>query len=166
MFANNPASHSYGHRVNRVLGFFSSHTNWDPPPPVVPGERGWGSPNLDDGTDIVVLKVYMYFVAMALPIGKYCTTRKKISTTIIKDFLASSFIFHHLRQKIPFTVRYFRTKVVLIIYVRVCRPYLNNLKGGRETVHVQNSTMYWEYKYLLSCSQRVADRAEYEKNLT
>jgi hypothetical protein len=39
-----------------------------PPPPLVPGghtrlpERGWESPNTDEGTDTVVLCLYMYLV--------------------------------------------------------------------------------------------------------
>ncbi len=61
----------YIHRVDRVLGFFSSRPNWDSPTPSPAGEcaplwfwgeghtglreRGWGSPNSDEGTDTVVL---------------------------------------------------------------------------------------------------------------
>ncbi len=55
------------HRVDRILSFFSSRLNW-----VYPThsrrrgghprlrERGWGSTNSDEGTDTVVLYVYMY----------------------------------------------------------------------------------------------------------
>jgi hypothetical protein len=61
------------HRVDRVLGFFSSRPNWDPPTPspadeCVPhfgsafsGEghtacgRGFQTPNSDEGIDAVVL---------------------------------------------------------------------------------------------------------------
>ncbi len=60
------------HRVDRVLGFFSSRPNWDSPtpshggefpsPPLVKGEghtrlreRGWGGPSSDEGTDTLVL---------------------------------------------------------------------------------------------------------------
>jgi hypothetical protein len=74
------------HRVDSVLGFFSSRPNWDPPPTPSPagecvphpfgsggpgGEgdtlaccRGGGDgPNSDEGTDTVVLYVYsMYLV--------------------------------------------------------------------------------------------------------
>ncbi len=63
------------HRVDRVLGFFSSRPNWDPPfTPSPAGEcvptpvwfrggtiGGVGGPNSDEGTDSVVLKVYLYF---------------------------------------------------------------------------------------------------------
>ncbi len=64
-----------------MLSIFSSRPNWDsptarrrvyPPPPHFGSagggvhtrlrERGWGSPNSDEGTDTVVLLVYMYFV--------------------------------------------------------------------------------------------------------
>ncbi len=63
------------HRVDRVLSFFSSRRNWNspsplanvPPRPFVRGEghtrlreRGWGSPNSDDGTYTVVLCRYKY----------------------------------------------------------------------------------------------------------
>jgi hypothetical protein len=58
------------HRVDRVLGFFSSRPNWDyptpsqqtslsPPPPVGSGghtrlrKRGWEGPNSDQVTDTV-----------------------------------------------------------------------------------------------------------------
>jgi hypothetical protein len=59
-----------GQRVDRVLGLFSSHPNWDlltrmlvcPPPTLVPGGdthslsgEGVGGPNSDEGTDTVVL---------------------------------------------------------------------------------------------------------------
>jgi hypothetical protein len=63
-------------RVDRVLGFFSSRPNWDPPPSPPPHpqasvppfgsrggghtrlrERGVGGPNFDEGTDTVELKV-------------------------------------------------------------------------------------------------------------
>jgi hypothetical protein len=73
----------YIHRVGRVLSFFSSRRNWDsptplsrqasvPPHPMVRGggghtrERGWGSPNSDEGTYTVVLFIYEYFVAISL----------------------------------------------------------------------------------------------------
>jgi len=70
------------HRVGRVLCFFSSRRNWDSttphPPPCVPThplvrlgdgggghtrlrERGWGSPNSDEGK-YSVLCIYKYFV--------------------------------------------------------------------------------------------------------
>jgi hypothetical protein len=58
------------HRVDRVLGFFSSRPNWDSPTPLPAGEFpppsgqgkghtrlqewGWG-PNSDEGTDNVIL---------------------------------------------------------------------------------------------------------------
>jgi hypothetical protein len=62
-----------------VLSFFSSRRNWDspnpspagecaPPPPVLGEghtrwrERGWESPNSDEGTYTVVLFTYTYFV--------------------------------------------------------------------------------------------------------
>ncbi len=66
------------HRVGRMLSFFSSRRNWPPTPlaagecapqPFGPGggahclrERGWGSPNSDEGTYTVVLYIYKYFV--------------------------------------------------------------------------------------------------------
>ncbi len=62
---------SYGeyHRVDRLQGFFSSSPNWGPLTPSPTGEWasslwfrggdtlscGRGSPNLDEGTDTVVL---------------------------------------------------------------------------------------------------------------
>jgi hypothetical protein len=70
-----------GNRVGRVLSLFSICRNWDspntssagecatPPPPPPPGfghtrwrERGWESPNSDEGTYTVVLCKYTYFV--------------------------------------------------------------------------------------------------------
>jgi hypothetical protein len=67
----------YGtHRVGRVLCLFSSRRNWDSPipspavcplPPVLGGghthwrERGWESPNSEEGIGTVVLFIYMYF---------------------------------------------------------------------------------------------------------
>ncbi len=67
------------HREGRVLIFFSSRRNRDspnpspagecaPPPPVLwegltrLRERGWGSPNSDEGTYTVVLFIYTHFV--------------------------------------------------------------------------------------------------------
>ncbi len=68
------------HRVGRVLSFFSSRRNWDSPNHSAAGdcaptplwfwgegntrwrERGWESPNCDEGTYTVVLCKYMYFV--------------------------------------------------------------------------------------------------------
>jgi hypothetical protein len=67
------------HRVGRVLSFFSSRRNWDSPTPqpqaILPPtlwyrgqgdtrwrERGWESPNSDEGTYTVVLCIYTYFV--------------------------------------------------------------------------------------------------------
>ncbi len=65
-------------RVDRALGFFPSSLNWNSPNPhpqasVSPtfgsgggthslAGEGLGSPNSDEGTDTVVLKVHMYFV--------------------------------------------------------------------------------------------------------
>jgi hypothetical protein len=68
------------HRVGRVLSLFFSRRNWDspnpspkarmPPSPRFWGEgntrwreRGWESPNSDEGTDTVVLFIYTYFVS-------------------------------------------------------------------------------------------------------
>ncbi len=64
------------HSVDRVLGFFSSRRSWDSLPPPHPQanvyphplcfvegqayRRGRGGPNSDEGTDTVVLSVYMY----------------------------------------------------------------------------------------------------------
>jgi hypothetical protein len=62
------------HRVDRVLGVFSGHPNWDPPtssPSSLFGsggghtrlrERGWGGPSSDEGAVTVVLYLHMYFV--------------------------------------------------------------------------------------------------------
>ncbi len=66
------------HRVGRVLSFFSSRRNWDSPNPSPAGEcvpprfwgevhtrwreKGWESPNSDEGTYTVVLFIYTYFV--------------------------------------------------------------------------------------------------------
>ncbi len=75
-----------------MLGLFSSRQNWDspnpspadefaPPPLWFRGEgntrwreRGWGSPNSDEGTYAVVLYIYMYFVSfMKVPVStNYC----------------------------------------------------------------------------------------------
>jgi len=70
---NEPENDTYIHRVDRVLGFFSSRPLWLPrplirrrvcPSPFGSGgwdtctrllERGWGSPNSDEGIDTVVL---------------------------------------------------------------------------------------------------------------
>jgi hypothetical protein len=61
--------------IDRVLGYFSSRSNWDSPSPeneCVPppfgsgkghtrwGERGWGDPNSDEGADTVLLEVGIY----------------------------------------------------------------------------------------------------------
>ncbi len=69
-----------------MLGFFYSRRNWDSPIPLPPGEsdplpfgsgggghtrlreRGWWSPNSDEGTYIVVLYLYMYFVIISFKI--------------------------------------------------------------------------------------------------
>ncbi len=68
-----------GHRVGRVLSFFSSRRIWDspnpspaasvqpPPPPPLGGgahqERSWESPNSDEGTYTVVLFIYTFSMA-------------------------------------------------------------------------------------------------------
>jgi hypothetical protein len=64
-------------RNHRVLSLFSSRRNWDSPTPSLAGEcasllwfgedtlaceRGWESPNSDEGTYTVVLYIFMYFV--------------------------------------------------------------------------------------------------------
>jgi hypothetical protein len=55
-----PNTHGSNHRVDRVLGFFSSRRNWDLHP-LFPGEEHTcvigelGGPNPDEGTDTVVL---------------------------------------------------------------------------------------------------------------
>jgi hypothetical protein len=71
-------SYAYKHR-GRVLSFFSNRRNWSSPTPLAAGEcapppfgrggghtrlreRGWGSPNSDEGTHTVVLCIYKYFV--------------------------------------------------------------------------------------------------------
>ncbi len=68
-----------GHRVGRVVSFFSSRRNWDIPNPSPAGEfappprfwgkgltrwreRDWESPNSDEGTYTVILFRYTYFV--------------------------------------------------------------------------------------------------------
>jgi hypothetical protein len=81
------------HRVDRVLSFLSSRPNWASPPPhtqasvypspLVPRgggqtrlrERGWGSPNSNEGTDTVVLKVYMYLVQTTISQTTYHASR-------------------------------------------------------------------------------------------
>ncbi len=75
------ASPSFSHKVGRVLSFFPSRRHWDSSPPTAAGEcvphplvggrhtrlqeRGWGSPNSDEGTYTVVLCMYMYLVPPA-----------------------------------------------------------------------------------------------------
>jgi hypothetical protein len=81
-----------GHRVSRVLSFFSSRRNWDSPtpspagecalPPLVRGEghtrwreKGWESPNSDEGTYTAVL--YLYTLCrgrslLSIVCGLYC----------------------------------------------------------------------------------------------
>ncbi len=71
------------HRVGRVLSFFSSRRNWDFPNPSPAGEcappprfwgeghtrwreRGWESPNSDEGMYTVVLFIFMYFVRLTI----------------------------------------------------------------------------------------------------
>jgi len=71
------------HTVGRVLSFFSSRRNRDSPTPLAAGEcapppfgpggghtrlreRGWGSPNSDEGIYNVVLYIYKYFVTLML----------------------------------------------------------------------------------------------------
>jgi hypothetical protein len=72
------------HRVDRVLGFFSSRPIGTPPlpslsqasmstSPLIPGGGhtltggggGWEGPNSDEGADTVLLQVNMYFVVIA-----------------------------------------------------------------------------------------------------
>jgi hypothetical protein len=66
-------TNNFRHRIDRVLGIFSSRPNWDsptlhlqaslsPPPLVQRGgvhtrlrERAWCGPNSDEGTDSVVV---------------------------------------------------------------------------------------------------------------
>ncbi len=72
VFAPGPGFKSPLHRVGRVLSFFSSRRNWDSPNPAPAGEcappprfwgeghtrgreRGWESPNSDEGRYTVVL---------------------------------------------------------------------------------------------------------------
>jgi hypothetical protein len=78
--------HTVHHRVDRVLGFFSSRPNWAHhpltrrrvcPPPF--GSEGrdtlaceLGGPNSDEGTDTVVLLVYMYCVLYTLNFLTFC----------------------------------------------------------------------------------------------
>ncbi len=79
----NVGYYRYEHRVGRVLSFSSSRWNWESPnpspareyapPPVVPGEghtrwqeRGWESPNSDEGTYTVVLFICMFFVGTSI----------------------------------------------------------------------------------------------------
>ncbi len=67
------------HKVGKVLSIFSSRRNWDSPNPSPAGEcapllwfrgeghtrwreRGWDSPNSDEGTYTAVLFIYTYFV--------------------------------------------------------------------------------------------------------
>jgi hypothetical protein len=66
-------------RVDRVLCFFSSRSNWDSPtaspvPCPLPlwFRRGAGDPNSDEGTDtVVVLLLYMYFVVLKMRRGHF-----------------------------------------------------------------------------------------------
>ncbi len=84
-------------RVDRVLSFLSSRPNWDSPTPTHAGERvptpsGFGGegvrrPNSNEGTDTVVLQVFMYFVVetVQVEIKKidyeiYCTMKFTIFT--------------------------------------------------------------------------------------
>ncbi len=80
LYHNPPCTASRGsvHRVGRVLNFFSSRRNWDSPNPSPGGEcahprfwgeghtrwreRGWESPNSDEGAYTVVFFLYSYFV--------------------------------------------------------------------------------------------------------
>jgi hypothetical protein len=74
------------HRVGRVLSFFSSRRNWDSPNPSSAGEcdpppgsggeeftrwreRGWESPNSDEGTYTVVL-FFLYIRTLFLCHGR------------------------------------------------------------------------------------------------
>jgi hypothetical protein len=75
---------SLNHRVGRVLSFFSSRLNWDSPnpspvhecgpPPFGSGgeghtrwrERGWESPNSNEGTYTVVYSLYVRTVLCGL----------------------------------------------------------------------------------------------------
>jgi hypothetical protein len=67
------------HKVGRVLSYFSSRRNWNSPnPSPAPSlwfrgeghthwrERGWESPNSDEGTYTVVLYICLYFVGVLL----------------------------------------------------------------------------------------------------
>ena len=77
--SENAQDYAQRHRVGRVLCFFSSRRKWDSPNPSPAGEcapsprfwgegytrwreRGWKSPNSDEGTFTVVLFIYTYFV--------------------------------------------------------------------------------------------------------
>ncbi len=76
--------HAWNHRVGKVLSFFSRELELPHPisrwrvcvSPFGPGgghtrlrERGWGSPNSDEGTYTVVLYVYKYFVLGTLQVN-------------------------------------------------------------------------------------------------
>jgi len=74
------------HRVGRVLSFFSSRRNWDFPNPAPTGEceppwfwgeehtrwrqRGWESPNFEEGTYTVVLFIYMSFMVCRMEVSR------------------------------------------------------------------------------------------------
>ncbi len=109
--------HCCNHRVGRVLSFFSSRRNWDPPPPhprasvapppLVPGggearlrERGWESPNSDEETYTAVLFIYMYFVAATVP----------------------SSIHRLIRGRLLVRMKYFSCPRVGILENKRCRP--------------------------------------------
>ncbi len=90
---------TWGHRVGRVLRLYSPNPSpagvCDPTPPRFWGEghtrwreRGWGSPNSDEGTYAVVLLIYIYCVAEgvgegAIPnavfLNYFCSMVKRIS---------------------------------------------------------------------------------------
>ncbi len=103
LFGNDVISH----RAGRVLNFFSSPRNWDSPNPSPPGEcarppgsggegntrwreRGWESPNSDEGTYIVVLFILYMRTLRNISTG---TNRSKVCMRLknnLQDILGKS----------------------------------------------------------------------------
>jgi hypothetical protein len=95
--------HRVDHRVGRVLSFFSSRQKWDSPtphpqesvpPPLWLGggglhtrwrERGWGSPNSDEGTYTVVLCIYKYFVGLTYWPASLCSLATQFQTRFLES---------------------------------------------------------------------------------
>jgi hypothetical protein len=98
------------HRVDRVLGSFSSRPNWDSPtpspagkcapPPLVPGGthslegEGLGDPNYNEGTDTVVLSGhYIYVLCDVLPTFLFCLLKARVKGPLRTYSLTFSFMY-------------------------------------------------------------------------